>query len=143
MAPHSTNLFSSWSRKHKKVHKMVLVDYKLKSCEIADTLKISEGSVFTICMNIWAWESSVQNGYHVCSKSIKNNNASTIEMLEKRWNKCITLEGDYVDEWRIILFKSCCFISHPMNLLCDMLHNTGLQIMGLYLLLENERSFPG
>jgi histone-lysine N-methyltransferase SETMAR len=32
----------------KKVHKMVLADRKLKLREIADTLKISEGSVFTI-----------------------------------------------------------------------------------------------
>ena len=32
----------------KKVHKMVLVDGKSKLCEIADTLKISEGRVFTI-----------------------------------------------------------------------------------------------
>ena len=32
----------------KKVHKMVLADRKLKLHEIADTLKISEGSVFTI-----------------------------------------------------------------------------------------------
>ena len=32
----------------KKVHKIVLSDRKLKSHEIADTLKISEGNVFTI-----------------------------------------------------------------------------------------------
>ena len=32
----------------KKVHKIVLGDLKLKLREIADTLKISEGSVFTI-----------------------------------------------------------------------------------------------
>ena len=44
-----------------------------------------------------------------------------IEMLEKRWDECITLEGDYVDEWRWILPKSCCFISHPTNLLSDVL----------------------
>ena len=34
-----------------------------------------------------------------------------IELLEKHWNQCITLWGDYVDEWRQILSKSCCFIS--------------------------------
>ena len=32
----------------KKIHKMFLADRKLKLREIADTLKISEGSVFTI-----------------------------------------------------------------------------------------------
>ena len=31
-----------------------------------------------------------------------------IEMLEKSWNECITLEGNYVDEWGPILPKSCC-----------------------------------
>ena len=33
-----------------------------------------------------------------------------IELLEKRWNQCITLEGDYVDEWSRILPKMFCFI---------------------------------
>ena len=37
-------------------------------------------------------------------------------MSEKRWNECITLEGDYVDKWSRILPKSY-FISHPTNLL--------------------------
>ena len=32
----------------KKLHKLVLTDCKLKLCEIAEELKISEGSVFTI-----------------------------------------------------------------------------------------------
>ena len=32
----------------KKVHKLILADRKLKLLDIADTLKISEGSVFTI-----------------------------------------------------------------------------------------------
>ena len=32
----------------KKLYKLVLVDRKLKLCEIAEELKISEGSVFTI-----------------------------------------------------------------------------------------------
>ena len=37
----------------KKVYKMVLVHCKLKLREIADTLKISEGSVYSaFCMNI-------------------------------------------------------------------------------------------
>ena len=44
-----------------------------------------------------------------------------IEMLEKRWNECITLKGDYVNKWSRIWPKSCCFISHPTNLLSDML----------------------
>ena len=36
-----------------------------------------------------------------------------IEMLEKRWNECITLQGDYV-EWSWILPKSC-FTSYTTN----------------------------
>ena len=35
----------------KKVHEMVLADRKLKIREIADDLKISKDSVFTIMMN--------------------------------------------------------------------------------------------
>ena len=35
------------------VRKIVLVDHKLKLREIADTLKISESSVFTILTNLW------------------------------------------------------------------------------------------
>ena len=31
------------------------------------------------CMNICHWESCVQSGYRVCSQSIKNDNASTIQ----------------------------------------------------------------
>ena len=46
-----------------------------------------------------------------------------IQLLEKHWNECITLEGDYVDEWSQILPKSCCFISHPPNLLSHVLKN--------------------
>ena len=33
----------------KKLHKLILADCKLKLCEVAEDLKISEGSVFTIC----------------------------------------------------------------------------------------------
>ena len=32
----------------KTLHKLILADHKLKLCEIAEELKISEGSVFTI-----------------------------------------------------------------------------------------------
>ena len=32
----------------KKLHKLALADRKLKLCEIAEELKISEGSVFTV-----------------------------------------------------------------------------------------------
>ena len=44
-----------------------------------------------------------------------------IEILEKHWNECINIEEDYVDEWSRIWTKSCCFISHPKNLLSDVL----------------------
>ena len=40
--------FGSCPGKHIKLHKLVLVDCKLKLHEIAEELKISEGSVFTI-----------------------------------------------------------------------------------------------
>ena len=33
-----------------------------------------------------------------------------IESLEKLWNDCIAMEGDYVDEWsRILQKKKCVF----------------------------------
>lgn len=35
--------FICWLRKHQKVHKIVLANCKLKVCEIAEKLKISEG----------------------------------------------------------------------------------------------------
>ena len=44
-----------------------------------------------------------------------------IEMLKRCWNECITFEEDYVYEWSRILPKSRCCISHPTNLLSDVL----------------------
>ena len=32
------------------------------------------------------------------------------EKLEKRWNECITLEGNYVDEWSRISWKNSVFL---------------------------------
>ena len=43
------------------------------------------------------------------------------KLLEKHWNQCITLKGDYVDEKSQILPKSCCFISLAWDLLSDVL----------------------
>ena len=40
--------FGSCLRKHQKTPQLILVDCKLKLLEIAEELKISEGSVFTI-----------------------------------------------------------------------------------------------
>ena len=34
-----------------------------------------------------------------------------IEKLEKRWNECITLDGNYVDEYSRISRKNCVFLS--------------------------------
>ena len=56
-----------------------------------------------------------------CEAKDKSFYKKGIEMVKKRWNKCITFEGDYVDEWSRILPKCCCFISHPTNLLSDVL----------------------
>ena len=44
-----------------------------------------------------------------------------IEMLEKYWNECITLEEDYVELIQSFP-KTYFFISHPTNLLSDVLH---------------------
>lgn len=40
-------------------------------------------------------------------------------MLGNRWNGCISLDSDYVNEEYRILSKSCCFVSEPTNLLTD------------------------
>ena len=42
-----------------------------------------------------------------------------IKLLEKRWNQCITLKGDYVGKLSRILSKSCGFISSARDLLSD------------------------
>ena len=42
-----------------------------------------------ICMNIRQWESCVQSGCSVCSQSIKNNNALTIQRIHYKWRKKI------------------------------------------------------
>ena len=46
-----------------------------------------------------------------------NHSTKDIEMLENRWNKCITLKGDYIDKWSRIMSKNSYFISHPTKLL--------------------------
>ena len=58
---------------------MVLADRELKLHEIADTSKISEGSVFAISCNHLSIERSVQNGYRVCLQLIKNNSSTILE----------------------------------------------------------------
>ena len=63
-----------------------------------------------------------------------------IEMLEKRLNECITLEGDYVDEWSRILPKSCFFISHPTNLLSDVLCQAKIEYNKLIIELFDEHT---
>ena len=45
---HKLPKFSSYPRNTKKLHKLVLANCKLELHEIAEELKISEGSVFTI-----------------------------------------------------------------------------------------------
>ena len=68
-----------FSRKtQKKLHNLVLIDRKLKLYEIAEELKISEGSVITILHEYLSMRSCVLSGCIVCSQSIKNNNASMI-----------------------------------------------------------------
>ena len=65
----------------KKFHKLVVADCKLQLSEITEKLKISEGCVFTIFINLCQWESCIQNGCRIFSQSIKNNNSSTIQSI--------------------------------------------------------------
>ena len=67
--------------KQNKFHKLILADRKLRLHEIAEGLKISEGSVFSILHKHFQWESCVQSGSRFCLQSIKNNNASTIQSV--------------------------------------------------------------
>ena len=62
----------------KEFHELVLADRKLKLRNIAEELKISEGSVFTIFSQ---QESCVQIGCSVCSQLIKNNDVLTIQSV--------------------------------------------------------------
>ena len=69
----------------KKVYKMVLVDRELKLCEIADTLKISEGSVFAILHGHL-------NMRKLCSKWVPR--LLTVDQKEQRINdpeRCLEL----------------------------------------------------
>ena len=61
----------------------------------------------------------------VCHKSIATMVKLHFELLSHlpySPHECITLEGDYVDERSRILPRSCRFISHPTNLLSDVLY---------------------
>ena len=62
----------------KKLHKLILTDHKLKLHEIAEELKISEGSVFTILYEHLSMRKLCSKW--VCSQSIKNN-MSTIQSI--------------------------------------------------------------
>ena len=64
-----------------KVHKIFLGDRKLKLREIADTLKISEGSVFTILHESLGMRKLFSKGCRVCSHPTKNNNAPRIQSV--------------------------------------------------------------
>ena len=62
----------------KKLHKLVLVDCKLKLREIAMELKAVYSPFW---MNICLWESFVQSGSYICSQLIKNNKVSMIQSV--------------------------------------------------------------
>ena len=55
--------------------------HKLKLPEIAEELKISEGSVFTILHKHLSMRKLYSKWVRVCSQSITNNNASTIRSV--------------------------------------------------------------
>lgn len=42
-------------------------------------------------------------------------NANHPQMLEDRYNKCIALDGDYVQEQNTVLFKKSFFIVRPKD----------------------------
>ena len=63
--------FGSCLRKHPKTPQLILVDGKLKLLEIAEELKLSEGSVFTILHEHLSMRKLC--GCRICPQSIKNN----------------------------------------------------------------------
>ena len=63
--------------KTKKLHKLVLVNCKLKLHEIAEDLKISLGSVFTILHKHLSLRKLCSSWVPICSQSIKNNASTT------------------------------------------------------------------
>ena len=83
----------------KKLHKLVLADRKLKLHLIAEQLKISEGSVFTILLE----HLLVRSECRVCSQSIKTNDASTIQSIvckcfnTTKMNSCVNVTMD--EKW--------------------------------------------
>ena len=46
----------------------------------------------------------------------------SIEMLKKRCTDCITLKGDYLDEYSRILPKKCVFLSNGTNFSTDVVY---------------------
>ena len=62
-----------------KLHKIVLGDRKLKFREIADTLKVSEGSLFIILHESLGKRELFRSGCRICSHPTKNNNAWRIQ----------------------------------------------------------------
>ena len=46
---------------------------------------------------------------------------SSIENLENRDTRCITLEGNYVEQWNWVLSKFCFFLTYSTDLLNDLL----------------------
>ena len=60
------------------------------------------------------WQKVIeQNGKYIIDFESKDESfyKKVIEKLQKRWNKCITLEGYYVDKYSRILRKTCVFLS--------------------------------
>ena len=64
-----------------KLHKLILEDRKLKLCEIAEEMKISESSVFTILHEHLSMRKLCSKWVLRLSQSIKNNNTSTIQSV--------------------------------------------------------------
>ena len=77
--------FGGCPRKHQNLHQLILADHKLKLREIAEELKISEASVFTILHD--QWKSCVQSGCCSWSKTIMRRRFralfATVSMQQK------------------------------------------------------------
>lgn len=75
-----------------KIHKIISKDRKVKLSAI-DTLNIS-----TECVHHVVYEHLGMHQRPVLRTKTNRTYKIGIQMLENRWNQCIALEGNYIDE---------------------------------------------
>ena len=67
------------------------------------------------------WNEEVIAGTNAYSEELSANYYKRgIELLETRWNKCIELEGNYVEEQMRMFSKKCYSITHARDFLNDL-----------------------